>query len=118
MSEARQALAIHRKEMGSPPYLPVVEEQWAKSVTNFNELMMKVNVKINKYNILVPFINKQYVHYNIAKDVQKIHDNHESYLPINHENILMAQDSFNQTKIKQDQIKWTEVWKHIRAVFQ
>lgn len=63
--ELQKLITEARNELGSIP-LSVEETQcWEKKIKNLKPMVKKINSKIDKYNLLVPLLQKQMLHVNL-----------------------------------------------------
>ncbi|CAL1538346.1 unnamed protein product [Lymnaea stagnalis] len=118
---AREKLAVLREQLGPPPYSEESEVRWNFHIDKFKNQVEEINQMINKYNFIVPFMERQMVHYNVGQIIQDISDGgHVKYLPTDkHGQPLDATQLAPLPKIAAEQIKinWKEVWCNIRDVF-
>lgn len=55
----RQCLAGKRKSLGPVPLSHSDEHDWKLAIESCRPLVQQINSKINKYNLLVPILQKQ-----------------------------------------------------------
>ncbi|XP_064613611.1 LOW QUALITY PROTEIN: dnaJ homolog subfamily C member 28-like [Liolophura sinensis] len=77
----RETLAKERNYLGSPPLSGQNHNRWVHHSKNFRRTIDDINAKIHKYNMVVPYLQKQMVEYNKEKEVQTIFENWEKFLP-------------------------------------
>lgn len=73
-----------------------------------------INEKIDKYNMVVPILSKQMVHYSYQKELQKVQRNPEEFL----REVSTSQTLPNKSNNIKDAISWSQVWKDIKDVFR
>lgn len=72
----RNRLTCKRKTLGSLPLSYHEEQEWNLAVKSCEHLVKQINNKINKYNLLVPILQKQML------QVQKCNKLKEKYNPV------------------------------------
>ena len=113
MAFARENIAVAREKLGSPPYSDEKEVQWRNHVNTFRESVAEINAMINKYNMIVPFMEKQMVHYNCDSNLERVLSEHKQFLPTGDLRLT------DVPLVKGDEsIKWIEVWGTIKQVFK
>ncbi|CAI9607586.1 unnamed protein product [Staurois parvus] len=66
----RNELVASRKKIGEPmTYLK--EKEWMKICENFRENIIKLNKKVNDFNLVVPIMSRQMVHFNVEKEISR-----------------------------------------------
>lgn len=60
--DLRDRLAVARNKIGSIPLTPKDALSWKNTVDGFSTLLKQINNKIDKYNLLVPILQKQMLH--------------------------------------------------------
>lgn len=79
----KQYLLNERKKLGSLPFDSAEEGKWKKAVDSQRNAVEKLNNKINKFNLVVPVMNKQKMYFNLDKescDILKKENSTESTL--------------------------------------
>lgn len=68
----RNTLQLER--INFPPYPLTIEEniKWSNAVYKHKDLVDTVNNKINKYNLLVPILQRQMLLVSLQKEAQKV----------------------------------------------
>ena len=120
MALAKEKLAVIREKLGPPPYPESEELLWDFHKNEFRERVQEVNEMINKYNFIVPFMEKQMVHYNVERNVDKILEKHKDFLPKDSAGNPMEADQLGplpQVHAEDVKIHWGEVWSNIKTVF-
>ncbi|KAJ1526902.1 hypothetical protein ONE63_008454 [Megalurothrips usitatus] len=70
--ELRQSLIKKRKMIGPLPLSCEDEEMWKLALESCSPLVKQINLKINKYNLLVPILEKQMLQVQLNKEAIKI----------------------------------------------
>jgi hypothetical protein len=68
MLQARQDLAVVCKRLTDSGELQD-SKTWCAAVKKFKAQVLEVNVKIDRFNLIVPFLTKQKVHYMLDNEV-------------------------------------------------
>jgi len=134
---SRRKLAIARQKLGPPPYSGLKKGQWDKDVKHFQLSVKDVNQQIQKFNMIVPFMEKQMIPYDFKISVDRIVDNPKRFLPENWNSeeekdeerkkaenpISFFQVSSYQPPVivdnyKHEKIDWGEVWSDLKGAFK
>lgn len=67
----RKLLWKERERLGSLPLTPQDEVLWNASLEQLQDKIIMMNKKINKYNLLVPLLNQQMVHFPLQLEAEK-----------------------------------------------
>ena len=67
----RESLLSAKRKLGPSPLTLQATIQWNKSLKEFEDKLRVLNKKIDKFNIIVPILNKQKVHVNLQKEVNR-----------------------------------------------
>ncbi|XP_067649826.1 dnaJ homolog subfamily C member 28-like [Haliotis asinina] len=123
ITEARKKLAVLRSKMGCPPFDAEDAKKWKLQTSKHRGSVTDVNFKVDKFNMIVPFLDKQLVRYDADRDIRRIYDNWQKYLPDSPEDTEVIYDSnfkWHQShyQVSHERINWAEVWRNIRAVFK
>lgn len=65
-----------RRKLGPSPLTLSATAQWNNSLKEFDDKLCLVNKKIDKFNIIVPILNKQKVHVNFQKELSRTLENY------------------------------------------
>lgn len=68
----REGLLEKRKKLGPSPLTLHSTNRWERHLKEFNDKLRDTNKKIDKFNMIVPILNKQKVHVNFQKEVDRI----------------------------------------------
>lgn len=118
IAEARGKLAAVRKRLGPPPYSEQDNVRWRKHTETFRESVELINSKINKFNFIVPFMEKQMVHYSVNANIQKVVDHPEQYILTDSKGQPLHMEASTQKSVRSERmwIPWKEVWCNIKQV--
>lgn len=67
----RQLLLKERGKLGPLPLTAEEELKWQKSLEHLQENISEMNKRINKYNLIVPSLSKQLVHFPLKLEAEK-----------------------------------------------
>ncbi|XP_075053293.1 dnaJ homolog subfamily C member 28 [Mixophyes fleayi] len=70
IDKLRNELVVSRRKLGDPVNY-AKETQWVEVCEHFKEDITQLNKKINDYNLVVPLLNRQMVHFNVAKEISR-----------------------------------------------
>lgn len=68
----RNGLAMERTYFGPYPLNDDDNSLWENVVNKYEKAVQNVNTKINKYNLVVPILNKQLFVFNLKKEAHRI----------------------------------------------
>jgi Domain of unknown function (DUF1992). len=68
----RESLARYRTELGHLPLNDDDKNRWNAVLTKHKEMAKKLNAKIDKYNLLVPLLEKQKLHVSLERESENI----------------------------------------------
>nr|DBA34486.1 TPA: hypothetical protein GDO54_002040 [Pyxicephalus adspersus] len=70
IDKLRNELVASRKKVGEPMTYSK-EKEWIETCENFRENITKLNKKVNDFNLVVPLMNRQMVHFNVEKEISR-----------------------------------------------
>lgn len=68
----RSKLADRRSLLGPAPLAADEQRAWDEAVRSFQSAAAQINRKIDKFNMVVPLLNKQQLHFSLASESEKI----------------------------------------------
>jgi len=71
----RDGLLTKRAKLGPNPLTLEASITWEQNLKEFEEKLPTINQKIDKFNMIVPILNKQRVHVNFQKEVDRTVEN-------------------------------------------
>lgn len=72
----RDSLLTKRAKLGPNPLTLEASITWQQNLKEFEEKLPTLNQKIDKFNMIVPILNKQRVHVNFQKEVDRTLENY------------------------------------------
>ncbi|XP_006886851.1 PREDICTED: dnaJ homolog subfamily C member 28-like [Elephantulus edwardii] len=76
IEQLREAILVSRKKLGNP-MTATEQKQWNQVCEQFQEDIRKLNKRIDDFNLIVPLLTRQKVHFNAQKEIikaQKIYE--------------------------------------------
>ncbi|KAL8562753.1 hypothetical protein ACOMHN_022628 [Nucella lapillus] len=119
MHQARQTLALTHSQL-TEPRTPKDTKMWKDAVDRFHQQIIEVNLKIHKFNLIVPFLDKQKMPYSADREIKKVLEDVEEYLPEESDAYMLWGISPMPTSSSsyQQAIDWKQVWRDIKNVFK
>ncbi|XP_030055526.1 dnaJ homolog subfamily C member 28 [Microcaecilia unicolor] len=77
IEKLRKELVEARKKLGEP-MMPLQEKQWSQSCEQFSKDIGKLNKRINDFNLIVPLLNRQMIHFCVDKEIARALKAHET----------------------------------------
>nr|XP_037284577.1 dnaJ homolog subfamily C member 28-like [Rhipicephalus microplus] len=68
----RSALAERRSRLGAAPLCGDEQRLWQEAVRSMDSAAAQINRKIDKFNMVVPLLSKQQLHFSLASESEKI----------------------------------------------
>ena len=119
LKHAREKLAVSRWHLADPPHSSAALKHWKLQEEKFHSSIIDINQRIDNFNLIVPILNKQMVHYDFDKEVKNIFCDCDKYIPPNRD---LSQETFHYNRhffpAKDSSISWKEIWKNIKDVFK
>ncbi|KAM5281643.1 dnaJ homolog subfamily C member 28 [Ctenodactylus gundi] len=79
IEQLREAMLGSRKKLGNP-MTPPEERQWNQVCEQFQENIRKLNKRINDFNLIVPILTRQKVHFNAQKEIIRVQKIYETFI--------------------------------------
>lgn len=73
IEQLREALLVSRKKLGNP-LSPGEQKQWAQVCEQFQENIRKLNKRISDFNLIVPILTRQKVHFDAQKEIIRVQE--------------------------------------------
>nr|XP_017515332.2 dnaJ homolog subfamily C member 28 [Manis javanica]XP_017515334.2 dnaJ homolog subfamily C member 28 [Manis javanica] len=118
IDQLREAILVSRKKFGSP-MTPTEQKQWNQVCEQFEENIRKLNKRVNDFNLIVPLLTKQKVHFDAQKEIAKAQEIHETLVKTkevtdkNPNNIDQGEGE-KTPGVKTGFYNWMNVWKFIK----
>ena len=119
MNQAREKLAISRYHLGDLPHSDAAQKHWKMQEEKFQSSVIDVNQRIDNFNLIVPILNKQMVHYDSDREIKNIFWDCEKYISPNCDlSQYLPHYRGHVVTAKHETIPWKEVWKDIKGLFK
>lgn len=82
IEQLREALLMSRKKLGNP-LSPTEQKQWAQVCEQFQEKIRKLNKRINDFNLIVPILTRQKVHFDAQKEIIRVQEMYGAFVEAN-----------------------------------
>ncbi|XP_040279091.1 dnaJ homolog subfamily C member 28 [Bufo bufo] len=81
IDKLREGLVASRKKLGDPMTYRQ-ENQWTEICETFRRDITKLNKRINDFNLVVPLLSRQMVHFNVEKEISRAE---QAFITLNEE---------------------------------
>lgn len=118
IDELRNAILVSRKKLGNP--MTVMEQQrWDQVCKEFEDNIRKLNKRINDFNLIVPLLTRQKVHFNAQKEIARAQEIYATLMKTQEVTEKKAIDADQGEVEKTSAVKtgffnWMNVWKFIK----
>ncbi|KAM4888645.1 dnaJ homolog subfamily C member 28 isoform 2-T2 [Thomomys bottae] len=79
IEQLREAILVSRKKLGNP-MTAMEEQQWKQACEQFQENIRKLNKRINDFNLIVPILTRQKVHFDAQKEISRAQKMYETFI--------------------------------------
>lgn len=117
IDQLREAILVSRKKLGNP-MTPIEQKQWNQVCEQFQEDIRKLNKRINDFNLIVPLLTRQKVHFDAQKEIAKVQEIHETLVKTK-EVTDKTPNNTDQGEEKTSGVKtgffsWMNMWRFIK----
>ncbi|KAG3283902.1 dnaJ homolog subfamily C member 28 [Ictidomys tridecemlineatus] len=117
IEQLREAILVSRKKLGNP-MTPAEQKQWNQVCEQFQENIRKLNKRINDFNLIVPILARQKVHFDAQKEIIRTQKIYETLIKTK-EDADKSPNDINQEEEKTPGVKtgllnWMNLWKFIK----
>ncbi|XP_069331086.1 dnaJ homolog subfamily C member 28 [Eulemur rufifrons] len=117
IEQLREAILVSRKKLGNP-MTPMEQKQWAQVCEQFQENIRKLNKRINDFNLIVPILTRQKVHFDAQKEIiraQKIYETLIKTKEVSDKKPNNTDEGGEKTPgVKTGFFNWIHLWKFIK----
>uniref|UniRef100_A0A8C2LRF3 DnaJ heat shock protein family (Hsp40) member C28 n=1 Tax=Cricetulus griseus TaxID=10029 RepID=A0A8C2LRF3_CRIGR len=117
IEQLREALLVSRKKLGNP-LTPGGQKQWNQVCEKFQENIRKLNKRISDFNLIVPILTRQKVHFDAQKEVIRVQKMYEAFIEakeITEENPTdISKEEEKTPRVKTGFLNWLNLWKFIK----
>ncbi|XP_055965199.1 dnaJ homolog subfamily C member 28 [Sorex fumeus] len=119
IDQLRKAILVSRKKFGNP-MTPTEQKRWDQVCEEFQEDIKKLNKRINDFNLIVPLLTRQKVHFNAQKEIARAEETYAALMKTQEVTEKKAVDSDQEEGEKTPVVKtsffnWMNVWKFIKT---
>ncbi|XP_062962178.1 dnaJ homolog subfamily C member 28 [Cynocephalus volans] len=118
IEQLREAILVSRKKLGNP-MTPTEQKQWKQVCEQFQENIRKLNKRINDFNLIVPILTRQKVHFDAQKEIIRAQKIYETLIETkevtdkNPNNIDQGEGE-ETPGVKTGFFNWMNLWKFIK----
>ncbi|XP_008565338.1 PREDICTED: dnaJ homolog subfamily C member 28 [Galeopterus variegatus] len=117
IEQLREGILVSRKKLGNP-MTPTEQKQWKQVCEQFQENIRKLNKRINDFNLIVPILTRQKVHFDAQKEIiraQKIYETLiETKVTDKNPNNIDQGEGEETPGVKTGFFNWMNLWKFIK----
>lgn len=119
IDQLRESIVVSRKKLGNP-MTPTEQKQWNQVCEQFQEDIRKLNKRVNDFNLIVPLLTRQKVHFDAQKEIARAQEIYETFIKSkevtekNPNNIDQGEGE-KTPGVKTGFFNWTNMWKFIKA---
>lgn len=118
IAQLREAILASRKKLGNP-LSPSAQKRWDRVCEEFQEDIRKLNKRINDFNLIVPLLTRQKVHFNAQKEIARAQETYAALMKTQEVTASKAVASDQGEReptpaVKTRFFNWMNVWKFIK----
>lgn len=119
IDQLRESIVVSRKKLGNP-MTPNEQKQWNQVCEQFQEDIRKLNKRVSDFNLIVPLLTRQKVHFDARKEIARAQEIYETLVK-SKEVPEKSPDNSDQGAgeklpgVKTGFFNWTNMWKFIKT---
>lgn len=119
IDQLRESIVASRKKLGNP-MTPSEQKQWNQVCEQFQEDIRKLNKRVSDFNLIVPLLTRQKVHFDARKEIARAQEVYETLVK-SKEVPEKSPDGIDQGTgeklpgVKTGFFNWTNMWKFIKT---
>ncbi|XP_048202248.1 dnaJ homolog subfamily C member 28 [Perognathus longimembris pacificus] len=117
IEQLREAILVSRKKLGNP-MTPMEQQQWKQVCEQFQENIRKLNKRINDFNLIVPILTRQKVHFDAQKEIIRAQKMYESLIETKEVTDKISNDMNPEegktAGSRAGVLNWWNLWKFIK----
>lgn len=116
IEQLREGLLVSRKKLGNP-LTPEGQKQWNQACEQFQDNIQKLNKRISDFNLIVPILTRQKVHFDAQKEVVRVQKMYEAFIEAKEstdEKQAVSQEEEKAPRVKTGFLNWLTLWKFIK----
>ncbi|XP_066115579.1 dnaJ homolog subfamily C member 28 [Saccopteryx bilineata] len=115
IDQLREAILVSRKKLGNP-MTPTQQKQWNQACEQFQENIQKLNKRVNDFNLIVPLLTRQKVHFDAQKEIARAQEMYETFIKTKevtdkNPNIIDQGEERKRPRVKTGFFNWMNMWK-------
>ncbi|XP_066226400.1 dnaJ homolog subfamily C member 28 [Saccopteryx leptura] len=115
IDQLREAILVSRKKLGNP-MTPTQQKQWNQACEQFQENIQKLNKRVNDFNLIVPLLTRQKVHFDAQKEIARAQEMYETFIKTKevtdkNPNIIDQGEEGKRPRVKTGFFNWMNMWK-------
>ncbi|XP_007939466.1 dnaJ homolog subfamily C member 28 [Orycteropus afer afer] len=118
IDQLREAILVSRKKLGNP-ITPTEQKQWNQVCEQFRENIRKLNKRIDDFNLIVPLLTRQKVHFDAQKEIVRAQKIYETLIETEevtdkNPNVIDQGEGEKVPEATTGFFKWMNLWKFIK----
>lgn len=117
IEQLREGLLVSRKKLGTP-LTPEGQKQWKRTCEQFQDNIQKLNKRISDFNLIVPILTRQKVHFDAQKEVIRVQKMYEAFIDAKENTgekpADVSQEEEKVPRVKTGFLNWLALWKFIK----
>ncbi|XP_038201423.1 dnaJ homolog subfamily C member 28 [Arvicola amphibius] len=117
IEQLREGLLVSRKKLGNP-LTPEGQKQWNQACEQFQDNIQKLNKRISDFNLIVPILTRQKVHFDSQKEVIRVQKMFEAFVDAKEDTgekpADVSQEEEKEPRVKTGFLNWLALWKFIK----
>ncbi|KAM6161941.1 dnaJ homolog subfamily C member 28 [Erethizon dorsatum] len=117
IEQLRETILESRKKLGNP-MTPAEQRQWNEVCKQFEENIRKLNKRINDFNLIVPILTRQKVHFDAQKEISRAQKLYETLIKTKEVTDKSPNDIDQREEktpgVKTGFLNWINLWKFIK----
>ncbi|KAM8817364.1 dnaJ homolog subfamily C member 28 [Rhynchonycteris naso] len=115
IDQLRETILVSRKKLGNP-MTPTQQKQWNQVCEQFQENIRKLNKRVNDFNLIVPLLTRQKVHFDAQKEIAKAQEMYETFIKTKevtdkNPNTIDQGEQGETPGVKTGFFSWMNMWK-------
>ncbi|XP_051840903.1 dnaJ homolog subfamily C member 28 [Antechinus flavipes] len=116
IEQLRKDILLSRNKLGHPMTSSELK-QWSQDCEKFQENIKKLNKRVNYFNLIVPILNRQKVHFDAEKEIARVlknYDNLTAEKVDDKSTINIESKNVKTAGFKTGFFKWLNLWKRVK----
>lgn len=117
IEQLREGLLVSRKKLGNP-LTPEGQKQWNHACEQFQDSIQKLNKRVSDFNLIVPILTRQKVHFDAQKEVIRVQKMYKASIEAKESTdekpADVSQEEEKAPRVKTGFLNWLTSWKFIK----